>query len=157
MSAATGPTPAVHTHEQFEFIADAPLDLAWPLFGADAERAWAPDWHPAFIWPVPATDEAGMVFKVVQGDRTAVWVNTALDRVANRIQYVYVIPELVVTVITLNLRPTGPATHVAVTYERTALADAAGETVKQMAGRDRITGPEWALQINNHLRAGLGR
>jgi len=157
MSAATSPTPAVHTREQFEFIADAPLDLAWPLFGADAERAWAPDWHPAFIWPVPATDEAGMVFKVVQGDRTAVWVNTALDRVANRIQYVYVIPELVVTVITLNLRPTGPATHVAVTYERTALADAAGETVKQMAGRDKIAGPEWALQINNHLRAGLGR
>lgn len=157
MSAATSPRPAVHTREQFEFIADATLDVAWPLFGADAERAWAADWHPTFIWPVPATDEAGMVFKVVQGDHTAVWVNTALDRVATRIQYVYVIPDLVVTVITLNLRPTGPATHVAVTYERTALADAAGEAVKQMAGRDKMAGPEWARQINNHLRAGLRR
>jgi len=64
---------------------------------------------------------------VVQGDRTAVWVNTGLDRLANRIQYVYVIPDLVVTVITLRLRRSGPATHVVVTYERTALADAAGE------------------------------
>jgi hypothetical protein len=143
---------AVHTRERFEFIADAPLDVAWPLFGADAERAWAPDWHPAFIWPAPASDEEGMVFKVAQGAHTAVWVNTALDRVASRIQYVYVIPDLVVTVITLKLKETGPSTHVSVTYERTALADAAGEVVSQMAGRDKLAGPEWAQQINNHLR-----
>jgi hypothetical protein len=158
MSAATSFRGAVRTREQFEFIADAPLDIAWPLFGAAAERAWAPDWDPAFIWPAAAADEEGMVFKVAQGERTAVWVNTALDRVASRIQYVYVIPDLVVTVITLNLKESGPSTHVAVTYERTALADAAGEVVSQMAARDRMAGPEWAQQINNHLRdAGLGR
>jgi hypothetical protein len=156
MSAATSPRAPVHTRERFEFIADAPVDVAWPLFGADAERAWALDWHPAFIWPAPAADEEGMVFKVIQGDHTAVWVNTALDRVANRIQYVYVIPDLVVTVITLKLRQTGQSTHVAVTYERTALADAAGGLVTQMAERDKMAGPEWAGQINNHLRnAGL--
>jgi hypothetical protein len=114
----------VHTRERFEFIADAPLDVAWPLFGADAERALAPDWHPAFIWPAPASDEEGMVFKVAHGAHTAVWVNTALDRAAGRIQYV----------------------------ERTALADAAGEVVSQMAGRDKLAGPEWAQQINKHLR-----
>jgi hypothetical protein len=149
---------AVHTREQFEFIADAPLDVAWPLFGAAAERAWAPDWEPAFIWPATASDEEGMVFKVVQGNHTAVWVNTALDRVASRIQYVYFIPDLVITVITLKLKATGPSTHVAVIYERTALTDAAGEAVHQMAGRDKMAGPEWARQINNHLRdASLGR
>jgi hypothetical protein len=158
VSAAAGLRGAVRTREQFEFIADAPLDIAWPLFGAVAERAWAPDWHPAIIWPAAAADEEGMVFKVVQGDHTAVWVNTALDRVARRIQYVYVIPDLVVTVITLKLKETGPSTHVAVTYERTALAEAAAEAVGQMAARDKMAGPEWALRINNHLHgAGLGR
>jgi hypothetical protein len=158
MSTATSLRGAVHTREQFEFIAHAPLDVAWPLFGAVAERAWAPDWHPAVIWPATAADEEGMVFKVAQGEHTAVWVNTALDRVASRIQYVYVIPDLVVTVITLKLQETGPSTHVAVTYERTALADAAGEVVSEMAARDKTAGPEWARQINNHLHeAGLGR
>jgi hypothetical protein len=152
MSAAASLPAAVHTREQFEFVVEAPLDVAWPLFGADAERAWAPDWHPAFIWPATATDQEGMVFKVVQGGHTAVWVNTVFDRAANRIQYVYVIPDLVVTVIMLKLRQTGPSTHVAVTYERTALADAAGAVVMQMAGRDKLAGPQWARQINNHLR-----
>ncbi len=158
MSAAVSGRGTVRTREQFEFIADAPLDVAWPLFGADGERAWAPDWDPTFIWPAAGTDEEGMVFKVVQGDRTAVWVNTAFDRAANRIQYVCVIPDLVITVITLRLSQTGPATHVAVTYERTALADAAGEAVTKMAGRDKAAGPEWAQQINHYLRdAGLSR
>ncbi len=158
MRAAARLRGAVHTREQFEFFADAPLDAAWPLFGAVAEQDWAPDWHPAVIWPATATDEEGMVFEVTQGGHTAVWVNTALDRAASRIQYVYVIPDLVVTVITLKLTQTGPSTHVAVTYERTALADAAGEAVGQMAARDKVAGPEWARQINNYLRAaGVGR
>jgi hypothetical protein len=158
VSAAASRQRTVHTREQFEFIAEAALDAVWPLFGAYGERAWAPDWDPIFIWPESAADQEGMVFKVAHGDHTAVWVNTALDRATKRIQYVYVIPDLVVTVITLKLSRTGAATHVAVTYERTALADAAGEAVNQMAGRDKMAGPEWAQQINQYLRgAGLGR
>jgi hypothetical protein len=151
MSAASGLEGPVHTREQFEFIANAPVDVVWPLFGAEGERAWAPGWNPRFIWPAPATDKEGMVFRVAQGERTAVWVNTAFDQAANRIQYVYVIPDIVVTVITLKLKETGRSTHVAVIYERTALAAAAGEVVSQMAAGDRVAGPQWGEQINNYL------
>ncbi|HEY0801874.1 MAG TPA: hypothetical protein VGD54_13595 [Steroidobacteraceae bacterium] len=143
----------LHTREQFDFIADAPLDVTWPLFGADAERAWAPDWQPIFIWPATATDKEGMVFKIAHGDQTAVWVNTAFDRMANRIQYVYVIPDVVATVITLKLVPIRSSTHVEVIYERTALTGAANETVSKMAGRDKIAGPEWSRQVNDHLHS----
>ena len=156
MSAATGLEGPVHTHEQFEFIANAPLDVVWPLFGADGERAWAPGWNPMFIWPATATDKEGMVFRVAREDRDAVWVNTAFDRAANRIQYVYVISDIVVTVITLKLRQTGQATHVAVIYERTALAEAAGEVVSQMAAGDRAAGPQWGAQINAFLHRAAG-
>jgi hypothetical protein len=151
MSAAPGLKGPVHTREQFEFIANAPVDVAWPLFGAEGERAWAPDWHPKFVWPASATDQEGMVFKVAHGERTAVWVNTAFDRAANRIQYVYVIPDIVVTVITLNLREIAQSTHVAVIYERTALAAAADEVVSQMAAGDGAAGAQWGRQINDYL------
>jgi hypothetical protein len=154
MSTATRLQGTVHTREQFDFMVSAPINVALPLFGADGERAWAPDWHPVFIWPAPAADIAGMVFKVAHGDQTAVWVNTVFDGTANRIQYVYVLPEVVVTVITLQLRPTGASTQVEVTYERTALADAASDAVSQMAERDRAAGPEWSRQIDRHLRCG---
>ena len=142
----------LHTCEQFAFTANAPLDVAWPLFGADKERSWAPDWNPVFVWPVDAIDQEGMVFKVRHGDKTAVWVHTVLDRAASRIQYVYVLPDVVVTVITLHLAPIAQSTHVAVTYSRTALEPAANDLVREMAHRDRTAGREWDLQINTYLR-----
>jgi len=144
----------LHTCEQFAFTADASLEVTWPLFGANEERVWAPDWNPVFVWPVNAFDQEGMVFKVPHGDKTAVWVNTALDRAANRIQYVYVLPDVVVTVITLQLTPMAQSTHVSVTYSRTALEVAANDLVREMAGQDRGAGREWDLQINTYLRRG---
>jgi len=142
----------LHTREEFDFVADAPVDVAFPLFGAEGERAWAPGWDPRFVWPADATDLAGMVFSVAHEDKTAIWVNTAFDRAANRIQYVYVIPDVVVTVITLNLTPRGPSTHVSVSYERTALTGSAEELVRQMARNDKKSGPDWAEQINGYLK-----
>jgi hypothetical protein len=151
LRAASAP---LHTCEQFAFTVHAPLDVTWPLFGADKERVWAPGWNPVFVWPVNAIDQEGMVFKVPHGDKTAVWVNTVLDRAAHRIQYVYVLPDVVVTVITLQLAPIAQSTHVAVTYSRTALAAAANDLVSEMAEQDRGAGGEWDLQINTYLRQG---
>jgi hypothetical protein len=145
--------PALHTREQFSFVTQAPFEVAWPLFGAQGERAWAPDWNPEFIWPLAPVDQQGMVFKVAHGDRTAVWVNTALDRASKRIQYVYVIPDIVVTVISLRLEPTGRSTHVEVIYERTALGHSANDLVREMAQQDKVAGEAWSRQIHLYLQA----
>jgi hypothetical protein len=143
--------PLLHTREQFSLIANAPFEIAWPLFGAHRERAWAADWEPVFLWPQESSDQEGMVFLVRQGEKNAVWVNTAFDRIARRIQYVYVIPDVVVTVITLELTPDTHSTAIDVVYERTALAAAANETVKDLAMRDRMAGGKWRHQINTYL------
>ncbi len=141
----------LHTREHFSLTANAPFDIAWPLFGADRERVWAPDWEPVFLWPKKPFDQEGMVFKVPHGERTAIWVNTAFDRVTRRIQYVYVIPDVVVTVITLALVPARESTNIDVLYERTSLAAAANDIVRDMAARDHLAGKEWSRQINTHL------
>jgi len=143
--------PLLHTREQFTLVANAPFEVAWPLFGADRERDWAPDWDPVFLWPEKALDQEGMVFKVRHGEQTAVWVNTAFDPIGRRIQYVYVIPDVVVTVITLMLAPERHSTAIDVVYERTALAAAANDLVQNMATHDRVAGSEWSRQINTHL------
>ena len=94
-----------------------------------------------------------MVFRTTHGGRTAVWVNTAMDRNANRIQYVYVIPDVVVTVITLSLAAHDRMTDVEVVYERTALAAEANQIVQGMAACDRTAGEEWEGQINGYLQS----
>jgi hypothetical protein len=141
----------LHTREQFSLVANAPFEVAWPLFGADKERAWAPGWQPVFLWPERAFDQEGMVFEIRHGDQNAVWINTAFDPMAGRIQYVYVIPDVVATVITLKLVPVSESTIIDVVYERTALLRAANDVVKQMAARDRVADTEWGRQINGYL------
>ncbi len=144
--------PVLHTRERFALTANAPFELAWPLFGAHKERDWAPGWNPSFVWPENPVDREGMVFEVRHADMTAIWVNTVFDETARRIQYVYLIPNVLVTVITLKLEPDGASTNVEVIYERTALAEAANEIVRDMAAGDRAAGKEWSEQINTYLR-----
>ncbi|MGE5112361.1 MAG: hypothetical protein ACM3JB_15970 [Acidobacteriaceae bacterium] len=143
--------PLAHTEERFEFLAKAPLEKVAPLMGADRERVWAPGWNPNFVYPNPVADQPGMVFTVAHGDRHAAWVNTEFDLKTGRVQYVYVIPNALVTVITIRMTLTGNTTHVAVEYDRTALSPEAGSHVRQLAENDRKSGPEWEKQINDYL------
>ena len=141
----------VHTCEEFTFLASAPMAAVFPLFGAEKERLWAPGWDPEFVWPALAADRKGMVFRVNRGERVATWVNTAFDPSTGRVQYVYVIPDVLVTVITLQLHARAAATEVVVRYERTSLSSESDALVKEMAGHDRGEGPVWARQVNTYL------
>jgi hypothetical protein len=143
----------VHTEEKFAFTANSPMSEVAPLFGAEKERVWAPNWNPQFVHPLPAADEEGMVFSVAHDHLRSVWVNTVFDEKNGRIQYVYVIPDALATVITLQLTPQsdGMATLVEVQYDRTALSAEADEHVRLLADGDRRSGLEWEKQVNDYL------
>jgi hypothetical protein len=140
-----------HTQEKFVFTARAPMERVAPLFGADKERVWSVKWEPSFIYPLPAKDAQGMVFTVAHGHRTSVWVNTEFDLKNGRMQYAYVIPDALTTVITLRLTPEGNETRVEVEYDRTALNAEADAHVQHMAEQDRNAGPEWEKEVNGYL------
>src|ERR1700722_9549409 len=143
--------PLVHTEHTFTFAVAAPADVVGPLFGANRERVWDPSWHPRFLWPPDATDQPGMVFAVSHGHTSAIWVNTAFDLAGHYAQYVYTIPDVVVTTISIRWLDQADSTHVTVRYDRTALDPAANATVQRMADHDAGAGPEWAQQINGYL------
>ena len=94
-----------------------------------------------------------MVFTVAHGDYTAVWVSTLFEPRAGHCQYVYVIPDVVVSVIALQWNPQGADTHVTVKYDRTALSAAANPIVHAMAEHDAKAGPEWQEQLQNYLKS----
>jgi hypothetical protein len=144
-------TVRAHTKEKFVFIAHAAMERVAPLFGADEERLWAANWEPRFIHPLPAKDAQGMVFTVAHGHRASIWVNTEFDLKNGRVQYVYVIPDALTTVITLRLTPQGNETGVQVEYDRTALSAEADAHVQHMAEQDRSAGPEWEKAVNEYL------
>ena len=143
-----------HVRNSFEFVVQAPLKSAIPLFGANAERSWAgKDWDPQFIYPIPAVDVVGAVFTNRHASHQVFWVNTAFDIEGRRVQYVYFIGDLMVTTIDLTFFPLDSArTKVHVVYERTSLSAAADDEVKKLGSLDRERGAEWDKAINASLR-----
>ena len=143
-----------HVSNSFVFTVDAPIERAAPLFGPEGERAWAgDDWNPQFVFPSPARDIEGAVFTVRHGEHTAVWVNTLFDLKAGRMQYVYVLEDLLVTTIDVRLHSTDAGHTVAdVTYVRTALRPEANDHVVAMGKNDRDQGKIWESSINAYLQ-----
>ena len=141
-----------HTRTEFHFTANAPLEKTAPLFGADAERNWAPGWNPKFVYPQPAHDQQGMIFQVAHGEMTSTWVNTVFDLGAGHIQYAYVLGDAMVTTIEIHLtRQATDKTGVNVVYERTALLPEANQHVRHFENGDAKAGEEWERQINEYL------
>lgn len=141
-----------HTRTEFNFTVNAALEKTAPLFGAEEERKWAPEWNPQFVYPSPAHDQQGMVFRVAHGQLTSTWVNTAFDLAAGHIQYAYVLDDAMVTTIDIRLAREGAQkTGVTVVYERTALMPEANDHVQHFAKSDEKAGKEWEEQINGYL------
>jgi len=148
---AQGTGESTHTERSFEFTVKLPMETAAPLFGADQERKWAPGWSPAFVWPAAAKDQQGMVFTVAHGDKNIVWIAPKFDLATGSVQYAYVIPDVMVALITLKITPQDNWTHVAVQYDRTTLNPAAKDIVLKMADHDSKSGPEWERQISDYV------
>ena len=145
------PGTRAHTVKELSFLANAPIDQVAPLMGADRERAWSREWAPQFVYPSPAADVEGMVFSVSHDHMTSTWVNTEFDLKSGRVQYVFLIPEAMVTVITIQLSPAGERTKVDVRYDRTALSPEADEHVRRMGDPDPQAADWWSKRINGYL------
>jgi len=141
-----------HTHIEFTFVAKARYEQVFPLFGAWEEKKWAEGWEPQFVYPTAPSDQFGMVFTVAHGSMKSVWTNTAFDAAGGHVQYVYVIPDALVTLIDIHLTKTiANETQVSVVYERTALSTEANDHVAHLAKGDAKSGPEWEQAINGYL------
>lgn len=154
--APAAPTEApLHTRNEFSFMVDAPFDQVVPLFGANEERKWAEHWNPQFVYPTPARDQPGMVFKVSHGQLSSVWVNSALDLAAGHIQYAYVLADAMAVLIDIHVTRQGAQkTGVTVVYERTALMPEANEHVQHFAKGDAGAGKEWGDAMNAYFAKG---
>lgn len=148
-------TQPVHLTNTFRFQLAAPLPRVAPFFGPEGERCWGgKHWDPQFLHPQPAHDVEGAVFTVQRGPHKSVWVATLFDLAAGRMQYVAIIPDVVVSVIDVRLTESGSnQTAVKVRYTRTALAPDANNEVRAMGDTDRQSGPDWQQAIQACLAA----
>jgi hypothetical protein len=144
----------VHVRNSFKLTVRAPYKDAASLFGPNGERSWAgAHWNPKFLYPQSGEDVQGAVFTVAHGSHTSVWLNTVFDLDARHFQYVYFIPEVVVTQIDVDFQPLDEHnTEVQVVYTRTALTPEANENVQLLGEADRASGEHWQKAVNDYLK-----
>jgi hypothetical protein len=152
-SASPNRETLMHVTTAFDLVVQASYAETAPLFGPSGERAWAgKHWNPQFIHPQPEHDVEGAVFTIAHGPYTATWVNTLFDLDARHFQYVYFMPDLMVTVIDVHFKPVSPAsTAVHVVYTRTAITPQGNEHVAAMSESDQSSGKEWQAAIDTYL------
>ena len=154
-TSAPVPAPLPHLIASFNLSVHASYAVVAPLFGPEGERAWAgKHWNPQFVHPQPAADVEGAVFTIQHGPMKAVWVNTLFDVESRHFQYVYFLPDLMVTVIDVRFASMfGNLTEVNVVYTRTALTPEGNQHVTAMNEEDKTAGKEWQQAIDDYLAA----
>jgi hypothetical protein len=152
---AAQPPSLLHVSTSFDLLVHASYAKTAPLFGPEGERPWAgKHWNPEFLHPQPAADVEGAVFTIQHGPMKAIWVNTFFNVDARHFQYVYFLPDLLVTVIDVRFNPiSADTTAVNVVYTRTALTAEGNQHVTAMSEGDKAAGPEWQKAIDDYLSA----
>jgi hypothetical protein len=146
-----------HERTEFHFTLNVDYETAAPLFGAWAERQWAPDWKPDFVYPMPPKDQEGAVFRVGAGTaHDAVWMLTVFDLAGGRVQYALLLNQVVFTRIDIRLARNGQETDVAVAYEWTALDSSANGHLKSLMESHANQGPQWKAAIEASVRRARG-
>jgi hypothetical protein len=147
----------IRTRTGFDLLVHAPYAATAPLFGPNGERSWAgKHWNPQFVYPQSTTittgDTDGAVFTIQHGPYTATWATTQFDVDARHFQYVYFLPNLMVTVIDVRFKlVSAEETAVNVVYTRTALTPEGNQHVTAMTEGDKSADKEWQQAIDEYL------
>lgn len=123
---------AIHVVRSGTFRLPVSPDRAFPSFSPEGERAWAPGWAPGYMHPRDGAPRAGLVFRTAAAGEHTLWVLLRYDATAFEAQYVRVVPDSRIGLVTVRCRGMAPdATEVAVAYELTALSAAGNLTLEE--------------------------
>jgi hypothetical protein len=143
------------------FIGTSDITVALPppdaitLFTPEGERLWAgsDSWNPQY--PDPSrTHEVGVVFTTQHQARQTIWV--IVDADAHRLRYARITPDGLAGTVEVRVRTgTGNSTTVQVTYDLTALTDAATDELAEFSSGYHAEIGTWAIDIAKSLERGL--
>ena len=104
------------------------------LFSPLGERAWVPGWDPELLHPPGVEWAAGQIFRTREEKDPAIWIVTALDRPAHRVEYHRVEPGRYVVRVSVTCAPTADgATAVSTTYGFVGLSDDGNREIAAMS------------------------
>lgn len=141
-------TGSLHIH--------ASIDVVFPMFTPEGEKAWAAGWNPEYVFPADGETSQGMVFRTEHsGPKT--WVMTLYDAEQHRAEYVNFASDLLVQ-IAVKCRSEQSGTTAEVTYVHTGLTEAGNKLVDEYTQeRHERQMQHWQEAIEKALGSKAGR
>jgi hypothetical protein len=138
------------------FVAEAPIETVFPLFGAFEERKWAIGWNPVLIYPENEMIEEGTTFKTTgKGDEPDyLWRVILYDTEAYVIRYLVSTENRYWTInVTCSEKDRGAKTAVTVTYTYIGLNAKGNQcNTRDIGTMFRENLQDWADAINDFIR-----
>jgi hypothetical protein len=138
-----------------ELRVDLPPAEAWRLFTPRGEQAWVRQWRPHFPYAAPDDTAPGTVFETDAHGQITTWV-VVDSQPGRRISYARFTPQSRAGTVAVVVDAAGDgasdgASRVTVTYQLTALTEAAAEELAQFAAGYPTFIRSWQDAIAGHL------
>jgi len=110
-----------------------PMPEAFRFFEPEGERAWAPGWNPAYVYPASGAPEKGMVFTTGEGDEHTIWIVMGYAPTAGAVEYARITPGARIAIVRVQCSAVDARNaRVSVSYEYTGLSEAGNAYVRSM-------------------------
>lgn len=133
-------------------------DEVYPLFTAQGELRWLPNWDPELIYPDQEETEEGTIFISSHApDVKTYWLTISYDPETRRTIYANVMPDIWIMRLDIACDP-GPndTTTASMTYTLTGLSETGNKVVEQMFGEEAFQARTRQMEqwINHYLAHG---
>jgi hypothetical protein len=139
------------------FTVNAPVDVAFPLFGPIKEKLWASGWEPEIVYSITNDVELQMIFKTKSSlgePESYLWVINQYRPDEFLVEYTVSTTQRI-WFITVKCDPEDAFTQVTVTYSYTGLTEEGNQlnrTALERMYAHNLT--DWAEAINFYLKTG---
>ncbi|WP_018152211.1 SRPBCC family protein [Leeia oryzae] len=126
---------ALHEHVTHRIELPMPIEACFPLFTAQGETLWVPDWHPVYVYPADGHTTQGMVFITGQCDETTYWTMVDYDPLHHFSRYARVTPGSRSVMVEVRCEAVAEnTTAVQVSYTLTGLSEAGNQSIRTFVG-----------------------
>ena len=110
-----------------------PASEALRYFEPEGERAWAPGWNPAYVYPADGQPEKGMVFTTGEGADHTIWIVLGYAPASGAVEYARITPGARLAIVRVQCSALdGAKARITVSYEFTGLSEAGNDYVRSM-------------------------
>ena len=132
------------------------LEEIMPLYCPVRELDWCEYWAPKAVYSNSGLVEKNCIFTTSHGEYDVVWIVTDYDVEAGRVEMVYHVPNVLVTLLEIQLTPiNGHTARAEITYTKTAISEEGIKALEEFTKESYDqTMDSWEKAMNHYLETG---